>query len=172
MKHELKYTVFPTPLGPMYTAASDAGVCRITYDVTPDAFETDMLNRFEADLSFVPDDKLLATAEDQITRYFDGKLKGFDVPLDFRRGTPFYRQVWRTQQAIPYGEWRSYKWVAERVRRPRAARAVGQANRNNDISILVPCHRVISSDSRLGGYGDRPDIKAFLLDLEGAVYTR
>ena len=56
--------------------------------------------------------------------------------------------------------------------RPRAARAVGQANRNNDISILVPCHRVIASDGRLGGYGDRPDIKAFLLDLEGAVYIR
>ncbi len=172
MKRVLKYAVFPTPLGPMYAAASDAGVCRIAYDVTTEAFETDMLNRFAADLAFVPDDDVLTSVEDQITRYFTGKLTRFNVPLDFLRGTTFTRQVWRKQQAIPYGEWRSYKWVAERVGRPRAARAVGQANRNNDISILVPCHRVIASDGRLGGYGGRPDIKAFLLDLEGAVYTR
>lgn len=154
----------------MYAAASDAGVCRITSGVTDEAFVTDMLNRFDAELGFVPDDELLSMAEDQITRYFAGELKGFDVPLDFLRGTPFTRQVWRAQQDIPYGQWRSYKWVAERVGRPRAARAVGQANSNNDIGILVPCHRVITSDGRLGGYGDRPDVKAFLLELEGTDY--
>ena len=172
MKHVLKYTVFPTPLGPMYAAASDAGVCRITYDVTAEAFEIDMLNRFEADAAFVPDDELLVSVADQVTRYFSGELKVFDLPLDFLRGTPFYRQVWRAQQAITYGECRSYKWVAERSRRPGAARAVGQANRNNDISLLVPCHRVIASGGRLGGYGGQPDVKAFLLDLEGADYIR
>ncbi len=156
----------------MYAAASDAGVCRITSDITTEAFETEMLNRFDAELAFVPDDELLSAVEDQITRYFEGILRVFDIPLDFLRGTPFTRQVWRAQQAIPYGQWRSYKWVAEQVRRPRAARAVGQANSNNDIGILVPCHRVITSDGRLGGYGGRPDVKAFLLDLEGTEYTR
>ena len=156
----------------MYAAASDAGVCRITYDVTVEAFETDMLNRFDADLAFVPDDEVLSTVEDQITRYFAGERRVFDIPLDFLRGTPFTRRVWRAQQAIPYGECRSYKWVAERAGRPRAARAVGQANRNNDVSLLVPCHRVIANDGRLGGYGGQPDIKAYLLDLEGAEYIR
>ena len=156
----------------MYAAASDAGVCRITSDITTEAFETEMLNRFDAELTFVPDDVLLSTVEDQVTRYFEGKLRVFDIPLDFLRGTPFTRQVWRAQQAIPYGQWRSYKWVAEQVNRPRAARAVGQANSNNDIGILVPCHRVITSAGRLGGYGGRPDVKAFLLDLEGTEYTR
>lgn len=156
----------------MYAAASDAGVCRITYDVTVDAFETDMLNRFGANLAFVPDDEMLSTVEDQVTRYFAGERKVFDIPLDFLRGTPFTRRVWRAQQDIPYGACRPYKWVAERVGRPRAARAVGQANRNNDISLLVPCHRVIASDGSLGGYGGQPDIKAFLLDLEGADYIR
>ncbi len=172
MKLVLKYTVFPTPFGPMYAAASETGVCRVTHGVTVEVFETDMLNRFEANLDFVPDDELLTSVEDQITRYFAGGLKHFDVPLDFLRGTPFTRQVWRAQQAIPYGQSRSYKWVAEQVRRPRAARAVGQANSHNDIGILVPCHRVIASDGRLGGYGGRPHIKAFLLDLEGAAYNR
>ncbi len=168
----MKYTVFPTPLGPVYAAASEAGVCRVTVDVTDEAFGVDMLNRFDAKLAFVPDDAVLSTVEEQITRYFAGELRVFDVPLDFLRGTPLTRRIWRAQQAIPYGTWRSYKWVAEQVGRPRAARAVGQANRNNDIGILVPCHRVINSNGRLGGYGDRPDIKAFLLDLEGAQYNR
>ena len=172
MKYPLKYTVFPTPIGPVFAAASGAGVCRITSGVSTEAFETDMLNRFEAELAFAPDDALLASVEEQITRYFEGRLKVFDLPMDFLRGTSFTRRVWTAQQAIPYGQWRSYKWVAEQVRRPRAARAVGQANSNNDIGILVPCHRVITSDGRLGGYGGRPDIKAFLLDLEGTDYNR
>ena len=170
MKLVLKYSVFPTPLGFMYAAASEAGVCRITYDITTEAFEKDILNRFDADLVFSPDDELLSLLEDQITRYFSGKLTYFTVPLDFLRGTLFSRQVWYMLQNIPYGEWRSYKWVATCVQNPNAARAVGQANRNNDIVIIVPCHRVITSDGRLGGFGGRPDIKAFLLDLEGTVY--
>lgn len=156
----------------MYAAASGAGVCRVTSGLTDEAFVTDMLNRFDAELAFVPDDGLLSSVEDQITRYFEGKLKDFDLPMDFLRGTSFTRQVWTAQRAIPYGQWRSYKWVAEQVRRPRAARAVGQANSSNAIGILVPCHRVITSDGRLGGYGGRPDIKAFLLDLEGTDYIR
>jgi len=172
LKLVLKYTVFPTPLGPMYAAASEAGVCRVTSGVTDEAFATDMLNRFDAELAFAPDNGLLTSVEDQITRYFEGKLKDFDLPVDFLRGTSFTRQVWTAQQAIPYGQWRSYKWVAEQVRRPRAARAVGQANSSNDIGLLVPCHRVITSDGRLGGYGGRPEVKAFLLDLEGTDYNR
>ena len=164
--------MFQTPLGLLYAAASEAGVCRITYDITTEAFETDILNRFNAELAFVPGDKLLSSLEDQFTRYFSGKLTHFNMPLDFLRGPPFSRRVWRVLQTIPYGEWRSYKWVATRLRQPNAARAVGQANRNNDIGIIVPCHRVIKSDGRLGGFGGRPDIKAFLLELEGTVYTR
>ena len=121
MKLVLKYSVFPPPLGLMYAAASQAGVCRITYDITTEAFEIDILNRFDADLVFSPDDELLSLLEDQITRYFSGKLTYFTVPLDFLRGTLFFRQVWRMLQNIPYGEWRSYKWVATRVQNPNAA---------------------------------------------------
>ena len=163
----LTYSVFPSPIGLMYVAATDRG---LTYDVSDTAFETDLVNRYGCEASYSSSSPLLQLVEDQMAQYFSGTLTCFDIPLDFLEGTPFYQRVWRTQQKIPFGQVRSYKWVAEQAGRPRAARSVGQANRQSVISILVPCHRVISHSGHLGGYGDRLDVKAFLLDHEGAKY--
>jgi methylated-DNA-[protein]-cysteine S-methyltransferase len=100
--------------------------------------------------------------------YAAGKSVAFTVPLDLSAGTPFQRKVWRALCEIPRGQTRSYAWVARRIGRPRAVRAVGAACGANPISILIPCHRVIASDGSLGGFGGGLALKRRLLALEGA----
>ena len=104
----------------------------------------------------------------ELDAYFAGRLRQFTVPLDLR-GTAFQLRVWEVLYGIPYGETRSYGEVAQAVGKPKAARAVGQANGRNPISIIVPCHRVIGSDGGLTGYGGGLHRKKALLDLESAA---
>lgn len=101
----------------------------------------------------------------ELDEYFQGKRKTFDIPLR-THGTPFQEKVWAALRAIPYGEVRSYKEVAEAIGHPRAYRAVGMANNANPIFIIVPCHRVIGSDGSLTGYGGGLPMKKALLSLE------
>lgn len=82
-------------------------------------------------------------------------------------GTDFQRLVWDAIYQIPYGEARSYKWIAEQIGRPKAVRAVGSATGSNPITIIIPCHRVIGSNGKLGGYGGGLERKRQLLSLEG-----
>ncbi|OUM98089.1 MAG: hypothetical protein BAA04_07515 [Firmicutes bacterium ZCTH02-B6] len=105
-------------------------------------------------------------AAQQLREYFEGRRREFDFALDLE-GTPFQLAVWRCLCTIPYGETRSYAWVAKTIGRPTALRAVGQAIGRNPISIAVPCHRVIASDGSYGGYTGGLDVKRFLLRLEG-----
>lgn len=86
--------------------------------------------------------------------------------IDFSSGTPFQQKVWRAIQKIPYGERRSYQWIARQIRNPKAVRAVGQACKANPFPILVPCHRVIASDGGLGGFSLGIQKKRRLLQLE------
>lgn len=106
---------------------------------------------------------------DLLRRYAAGEAVSFDLPLDLSGGTPFQQAVWRALTEIPRGETRSYQWVAERVGRPRATRAVGQAVGSNPLPFVVPCHRVIGSDGRLCGFGGGLPLKRKLLELEGAL---
>lgn len=108
---------------------------------------------------------LLSEARAQLTAYFAGDLRTFDLPLA-PAGTPFQREVWRALEAIPYGETRTYGQIAASVGRPRAVRAVGQANHRNPIPILIPCHRVVGSSGSLTGYGGGLELKERLLALE------
>ncbi len=101
----------------------------------------------------------------QLKDYFAGRRRAFEVPLHMD-GTPFQRQVWAALQEIPYGRLVSYQWIAERIGRPGAVRAVGAANGRNPISIIVPCHRVIGKDGSLTGYGGGLDLKQRLIRLE------
>ena len=101
----------------------------------------------------------------ELDEYFQGKRKIFDIPLR-THGTPFQEKVWAALRAIPYGEVRSYKEVAEAIGHPKAYRAVGMANNANPIFIIVPCHRVIGSDGSLTGYGGGLPMKKALLSLE------
>jgi len=108
---------------------------------------------------------LLRQAVDQLRAYFAGELHDFKLPLDMQ-GTEFQNRVWRQLCEIPYGETRSYSFVANAIGAPKAVRAVGAANGSNPIPIVVPCHRVIGAGGSLVGYGGGLPMKRFLLDLE------
>jgi methylated-DNA-[protein]-cysteine S-methyltransferase len=112
-----------------------------------------------------PAHALLAEAMRQIQEYFDAKRREFVLALDLE-GTEFQRRVWRTLETIPYGETRSYRWLAAAVDRPRGYQAVGQANGANPAALVVPCHRVIAADGSLGGYAAGLEVKRRLLQLE------
>jgi methylated-DNA-[protein]-cysteine S-methyltransferase len=111
----------------------------------------------------------VASAVTQLEEYFSGQRREFDVHLSTDRATEFQRDVWDALITIPYGEVRTYGEVAESVERPRASRAVGNANHANPWPIFVPCHRVVSTTG-LGGYGGGDTVKRYLLDLEGVHY--
>jgi AraC family transcriptional regulator of adaptative response/methylated-DNA-[protein]-cysteine methyltransferase len=107
----------------------------------------------------------LVKLEEELEAYFGGGLRRFSVPLVYP-GTPFQRRVWDELLCIPYGETRSYEELAAAVGVPDGARAVGHANGLNRISVVIPCHRVVNKDGRLGGYGGGLRRKEYLLDLE------
>jgi len=98
--------------------------------------------------------------------YFSGHRTTFPDKLDLSRATRFQREVWEITRLIPYGETRSYGWVAKQIKRPKAVRAVGQALSKNPLPIIVPCHRVVASDGKLGGFGGGIEMKRYLLSLE------
>lgn len=118
-----------------------------------------------------PDAKPFREAMRQLEAYFAGKLKRFDLPLA-PEGTEFQLKVWNTLRTIPYGETWSYGDIARRIRRPAAFRAVGAANGQNPIPVIIPCHRVVGSDGSLTGFGGGLPIKQRLLALEGALPQR
>jgi methylated-DNA-[protein]-cysteine S-methyltransferase len=111
-----------------------------------------------------------AAVRDQLHEYFASRRTAFDVPLTMA-GSPFQRRVWGALLEIPYGESISYGELARRIGTPSAPRAVGTANGQNPISLIVPCHRVIGADGSLTGYGGGVERKRFLLDLEAGVMT-
>ncbi|MGO3756924.1 methylated-DNA--[protein]-cysteine S-methyltransferase [Psychrobacter celer] len=114
-----------------------------------------------------PTQALLIEAIFQLKDYAAGTRQTLNLPLDFSMGTEFQQKVWRALQEIEYGETISYATLAQRVDSPKGFRAVAQANGKNPFSIIVPCHRVIASDGKLGGYTGGLDKKKYLLALEG-----
>jgi len=114
-------------------------------------------------------DSFLKYEMNLLKTYFNGKQVDFDFPLDLSSGTPFQIMVWNKLKEIPYGECRSYKWVAEEIGNPRAARAVGMANNKNPLPPVIPCHRVIGSDGSLTGYASGLHVKKYLLEMEKRI---
>lgn len=108
----------------------------------------------------------LKTCVQQLDEYFKGERKEFDLKLDFGNTTEFTQKVWNALLEIPYGHTTSYAVIAEKVGSPKAVRAVGMANRNNQIAFIVPCHRVIAKSGKLQGYFYGLDTKRALLQLE------
>lgn len=108
---------------------------------------------------------LLRTAREELLAYFSGERRDFDLPLD-PAGTDFQRAVWEALRAIPYGGTRTYGEIAAAVGRPKAVRAVGQANHVNPLPIFIPCHRVVGKNGALTGYAGGLDLKRALLALE------
>ncbi len=108
----------------------------------------------------------LAAAVDQLREYFAGQRRDFDLPIELA-GTPFQRDVWQALGTIAYGTTVSYAELAAQVGRPTAFRAVGQANGANPVPIVLPCHRVLATGGKIGGYGGGLPMKRQLLELEG-----
>ena len=105
----------------------------------------------------------------ELDAYFAGEQKLFRQKIKFIEGTAFDHKVWRALSRIPYGETRSYRWIAEYAGSPKAARAAGQALKKNPLPIILPCHRIISSDGSLGGYSGGLEVKKWLLGHEKKV---
>ena len=115
-----------------------------------------------------PETELSKRTQEQLAQYFAGKRKTFELPV-FYRGTPFRQRVWDALCTIPYGQTRSYQDIAKLIGSPKAVRAVGQANHDNPLLILVPCHRVIRKNGDIHGYACGDSVKESLLKLEGIL---
>ena len=118
-----------------------------------------------------PASRHLELARIAIVQYLQGKARSFDLPLDLQGQPRFRLKVWEVLQRIPYGRVRSYGWVARKVGKPKATRAVGAACGANPVPLLVPCHRVIGGDGSLGGFSGGLGVKKRLLRLEGLTPT-
>ncbi len=151
------YCYLDTPIGELLLAGDDAALCLVGFP------EGSMRRDPEPD--WIYNEKPFAVARQQLTEYFAGERRAFDLPLKLD-GTEFQMSVLQALQQIPYGETTSYAEIAERIGRPRAVRAVGAANGRNPIPIIVPCHRVIGSHGELTGFGGGLDTKEALLRLE------
>jgi methylated-DNA-[protein]-cysteine S-methyltransferase len=110
----------------------------------------------------------LKAAREAICGYLAGHRRTLDLPLDLDGHSPLRRKVWHVLQTIPYGQKRSYGWVARRLGQPKAARAVGQACGANPFPLIIPCHRVVAGDGSLGGFSGGLSLKKRLLALEAA----
>lgn len=158
------YSAFETELGWMGLVASAAGLQRV---VLPRATKSIALELAMEGLGgAVADSPAFGDLPERMRRYFQGQEVAFDDRLDLGHATAFLRAVWEATRRIPRGETRSYSWVAEHVGKPRALRAVGQAMARNPVPIVVPCHRVVSKDGGLGGFGGGLEMKRRLLELE------
>ncbi len=158
---KLCYTTMDTPVGTLTIAAATQGVALIGWQ-DDEVEKTAKKLHLQAVEAVTP---LLAQCVKQLGEYFDGNRHEFSLPLHLV-GTEHQLKAWQELQRIPYGETISYGQQATRMGNAKASRAVAQANHNNPVSIVVPCHRVINADGSLGGYASGTHIKQFLLDLE------
>lgn len=158
-----------TTLGRIRIAAVAAGICRLEFfgGVVPDGSGDRAVGSGEGKEGSTVGG-LLEQAVRELTEYFGGRRKVFTVPLA-PSGTAFQLRVWRELTAIPHGERRSYRQLAEGVGLARGQRAVGAANGRNPIPILIPCHRVVAVDDGIGGYSGGVWRKCWLLDLEASL---
>jgi len=166
---KLYYTEINLPTGTAYVAATKDGIVRLELKATSRTGFIDGL-RDEFGVAPVEARRPFAALTRELMSYFSGEPVAFTAKVDLR-GTEFQRKIWRTLSSIPYGNIRSYKWVAEKAGNPRGARAVGQALNRNPVPIIVPCHRVVQSSGGLGGFGCGLDIKVKLLEVEGVIRT-
>ena len=160
----MRYSVIPSPIGPLLLAADESGLRLIEFDSPRHPIRRD------SDWQRADDDAILGETRAQLDDYFAGTRRTFDLPLA-PRGTEFQLDVWQALRAIPYGETINYAQLAARIGNPSAMRAVGAANGRNPLPIVVPCHRVIGADGTLTGFGGGLPTKHFLLKLEGAIAT-
>jgi len=179
--HEILIQAFESPLGPMFGGATARGVCLCEFSDRggEERIIARLKKRHRCEVRASGDWPAsplgdsdhadhLGRLEDQLTEYLTGGRREFDLSLDLG-GTPWQRRVWAGLMEIPYGVTSSYGELAARLGKPGGSRAVGRANGENYVSIVVPCHRVIQVDGGLRGYGGGLRRKRWLLDLEAGT---
>ena len=169
LARQLRARTFETPIGWGALAYTDGGIVLIRRS---QAGATEAYGQLRERLGeFItqekPRDDIGDSAVRKMRAYHDGRRVQFDEPLDLSLVPLFTQRVLRATARIPYGEVRPYAWVARQIGNPKATRAVGQSLHINPLAPIIPCHRVIASDKTLGGYGGGPDMKRWLLRLEG-----
>jgi methylated-DNA-[protein]-cysteine S-methyltransferase len=148
----MHYAVMNTSVGPVTVASTDRGLAAVHFgNSVPDGA--------------VVDNSANREIVQQLSEYFEGKRTRFELPLDVE-GTAFQKSVWNELLRIPYGETRSYGDIAKALGKPAAARAVGMANHNNPVAIVIPCHRVVGQNGSLTGYAAGLQLKQQLLSIE------
>ena len=165
----LRFTSFKTDSGWVGMLVSPAGIVKLTL---PQATEQAALAELDleqdaARVSFERFDEAVSRIRD----YFRGKPVDFTDKLDLSTGTEFQKKVWSSCRDIPYGQTRSYGWIAAQIGQPGASRAVGNALGKNPIPIIIPCHRVLAADGGIGGFSGGLNVKRRLLKLEGIDIT-
>lgn len=150
-------------LGKVFVASTERGVCMVDFLRSEKNFQKRLRDKFPGEL--IRDDRKNRRVMNQLKKYLKGGLKRFDCKLDLK-GTSFQKKVWSALSKIPYGQTCSYKEVAWAIGHPKAFRAVGNANGQNSLPLILPCHRVIKSSGGLGGFGHGVKVKRQLLNFE------
>jgi methylated-DNA-[protein]-cysteine S-methyltransferase len=162
---DVAYDLADSPVGPLLLAASERGVCRISFDPDAERELEGLARSFGVRVLRSP--RPVEPLRRQLEDYFERRRRAFDVAVDVRALPAFQQLVLEELARVPYGETATYGGLAARIGRPRAARAVGGALNRNPIPIVLPCHRVVGSSGRLVGYAGGLDRKRALLELEG-----
>ncbi|WML42662.1 methylated-DNA--[protein]-cysteine S-methyltransferase [Neobacillus sp. PS3-40] len=158
---KIGYAEYQSPLGAIRVIADESGIKRV------EIFEEEWEEYLKENPTIQENQSLCGEAIKQLDEYFKGMRKEFDLPLSIE-GTDFRKKVWDALRRIPYGEVRSYAEVAEMIGNSKAVRAVGQANKANQLPIIIPCHRVIGTSGKLVGFaGSRTPYQKKLLEAEG-----
>jgi len=164
---DVAYDLIDTPVGRLFVAVTDRGLCEISYDPEPEREEEKLARAFGARVLRSP--RPTDETRRQLDEYFEGTRHEFELPLDLGLTREFGREVLDQLARVPYGELTTYGALAAKAGRPRAARAVGTVMNRNPVPIVLPCHRVVGSTGSLVGYAGGLDRKRALLELEGAI---
>lgn len=161
----INYLNLKTRVGDMWLGSTPRGLFWVQFGpVDGEALASFFKER--KDVTFTKGGDTVEQAGRELLRYLEGRQRKFSVKLDLTGFTPFSKRVWRATRKIPYGQVRTYAWIAERIGEPNAARAVGGALGTNPVPIFIPCHRVIGSHGSLVGFGPGLNVKERLLALE------
>ncbi|HEY2217177.1 MAG TPA: methylated-DNA--[protein]-cysteine S-methyltransferase [Solirubrobacteraceae bacterium] len=165
---EVSYAPVDSPFGTLLLATTKRGLVKLAFpEEDVDGVLAGIAQRISPRIVQAP--AQLDPMRRELEQYFDGRRRGFDLPLDWTLVGPFGRRVLGAAAAIPYGSALTYAEVAAEAGSPRGSRAAGNALGANPLPIVVPCHRVLRSGGALGGYAGGPERKQFLLELEGAL---
>ena len=159
------YDEVPTPLGIMQVGMTEKGICMFEFPIEARIrIHQKKISEFHSETTTRPDE-ILNALKSQMCAYFEGALTVFDLPLDLI-GSDFQCHVWESLLHVPFGKTMSYLELAQQLGNPKSVRAVAQANGQNRLPILVPCHRIIASNGKLTGYSGGLWRKELLLSIE------